>query len=267
MRKKLKVIAVVIIVFAVICGAAVFGINFYVKASTEDNIMSVEKLAEMAEESGSGDTSVGQTETQTQESGSGDSSAGQAETRTQESETLSKGGGFDCILVLGCGVRDDGSPSPMLKDRVLTAVELYKAEAAPKLLMSGDHGRDDYDEVNVMKQLAMEEGVPSEDIFMDHAGFSTYESMYRAAEIFEVKRTVVVTQKYHLYRALYDAEKLGISAYGCVADKRSYAGQSMRELREIAARDKDVLQSLLKPEPEYLGETIPVSGDGNVTNG
>ena len=94
--------------------------------------------------------------------------------------------GADCILVLGCGVRDDGSPSPMLRDRMTTAVELYKSGAAPKLLVSGDHGRTGYDEVNVMRDFALKAGVPSEDIFMDHAGFSTYDSVYRAGEVFQV---------------------------------------------------------------------------------
>lgn len=172
----------------------------------------------------------------------------------------------DCILVLGCGVREDGTPTWMLEDRVLTAVELYKAGAAPKILMSGDHGRVSYDEVNVMKDLAMEKGVPSEDIFMDHAGFSTYESMYRAGAIFQAERAVVVTQEYHLYRSLYDAEKLGLEAVGVSADRRHYRKQIIREVREILARNKDFLILFWKPEPTYLGESIPVSGSGDVTN-
>ena len=130
--------------------------------------------------------------------------------------------GADCILVLGCGVRDDGSPSPMLRDRMTTAVELYKSGAAPKLLVSGDHGRTGYDEVNVMRDFALKAGVPSEDIFMDHAGFSTYDSVYRAGEVFQVEKAVIVTQRYHLYRALYSAGRLGLEAVGCPADLRKY---------------------------------------------
>ena len=107
-------------------------------------------------------------------------------------------GEIDCILVLGCGVREDGTPSHMLEDRLRRGVELYKAGVAPKLLMSGDHGRTDYDEVNTMKQYAIDAGVPSEDIFMDHAGFSTYESMHRANSIFCAEKILIVTQKYHL---------------------------------------------------------------------
>lgn len=174
--------------------------------------------------------------------------------------------GYDCIMVLGCGVQDDGSPSAMLLDRLIYGVDLYKAKAAPKLLMTGDHGSIAYDEVNVMKNYAIENGVPSEDVFMDHAGFSTYESVYRARDIFGVKKMVIVTQEYHLYRALYIAEKLGIEAKGVACDRFIYANQRAREIREILARDKDFFYCIFKPLPTYLGEAIPVSGDGNITN-
>ena len=107
----------------------------------------------------------------------------------------------DCILILGAGIWGD-KPSPMLEDRLLQGIELYKNGVSQKIIMSGDHGRVDYDEVNVMKQFAIDRGVPSEDIFMDHAGFSTYESVYRAKEIFQCKKIVIVTQKYHLYRSI-----------------------------------------------------------------
>lgn len=174
--------------------------------------------------------------------------------------------GYDCIMVLGCGVHNDGSPSAMLHDRLTCGVELYKSGAAPKLLMSGDHGKEDYDEVNVMKNYAVDCGVPSEDVFMDHAGFSTYESMYRAKEIFGVEKMIIVTQEYHLYRALYTAEKLGIEVKGVACDRYIYAGQTYREIREILARDKDFLYCLFKPSPTYLGEAIPVNGNGDLTN-
>lgn len=172
----------------------------------------------------------------------------------------------DCILVLGCQVRDDGSPSLMLSGRLYKGIELYNVEAAPKLLMSGDHGRTGYDEVGTMKQCAVDSGIPSEDVFMDHAGFSTYESMYRAKEIFQADKVIVVTQEYHLYRALYIAEGLGIEAYGVAADGQNYMGQGMRDIREMLARVKDFATVLFKPEPTYLGEIIPLTGDGNVTN-
>ena len=172
----------------------------------------------------------------------------------------------DCILVLGAGIWENNQPSHMLEDRLLQGIELYKEGVAPKMIMSGDHGREEYDEVNVMKNFAEEREVASDDIFMDHAGFSTYESMYRAKEIFEVKKMVIVTQKYHLYRAIYNAEKLGITAYGVPSNPREYAGQAYRDIREVASRNKDFFMCILKPEPTYLGETIPVSGSGSLTD-
>ncbi len=173
----------------------------------------------------------------------------------------------DCIIILGCGVRPDGNPSDMLRDRLEVGISLYKNGAAPKILMSGDHGEIYYDEVNTMKDYAIEQGVPSEDIFMDHAGFSTYESIYRAKEIFSLQNITVVTQKYHLYRALFIAENFGMKAEGVSADLRSYQKQEIRDLREILARNKDFFTSIFKPEPSVLGEAIPViNGDGDVTN-
>lgn len=171
----------------------------------------------------------------------------------------------DCILVLGAGIWGD-KPSPMLEDRLLQGIALYNNQTSSKIIMSGDHGKEEYDEVNVMKDFAIEKGVKSEDIFMDHAGFSTYDSVYRAKEIFKAQKIIIVTQKYHLHRALYVAEKLGIEAYGVASDPREYRGQVVRELREVLARDKDFFKCIIKPEPTYLGDTIPVSGNGDVTN-
>ena len=175
--------------------------------------------------------------------------------------------GADCILVLGCGLIDAETPSDMLADRVSQGTALYLAGAAPKLLMSGDHSRETYDEVNAMKDYAVAAGVPSSDVFMDHAGFSTYESMYRARDVFEARRVIIVSQKYHLYRAVYDARALGLEAWGVAAEDIAYTGQWLRELREILARDKDVFYCWLKPQPTFLGEAIPVSGDGDATAG
>lgn len=173
---------------------------------------------------------------------------------------------IDCIIVLGCKVEANGRPAPMLTDRLETGIALYQAGAAPKMLMSGDHGRVEYDEVNAMKQYAIDAGVPSSDIFMDHAGFSTYETMYRARAVFGAERVLVVTQEYHLYRALYLARALGLKAYGVAADQRTYPGAAYRECREILARNKDFITAVLQPQPTYLGDMIPVSGDGDQTN-
>ena len=172
----------------------------------------------------------------------------------------------DCIIVLGCQVKDSGEMSHMLHDRVQRGVELYKAGAAPKLLMSGDHGRENYNEVGAMKNYAIENGVPSSDVFMDHAGFSTYETVYRAKEIFGAQKVIIVTQEYHLYRAVYIARQLGMEAYGVAADYRTYAGQLGRDAREILARCKDVAMTMFRMKPTYLGDPIPITGNGDVTN-
>ena len=171
----------------------------------------------------------------------------------------------DCILVLGAKA-DESGPSPILEDRLNEGIILYESGVSSKLIMSGDHGRKGYDEVNAMKAFAIEKGIPSEDIFMDHAGFSTYDSIYRAKAIFNAKKIVIVSQKYHLFRALYIAESLGIEAYGVASDLRPHSGATGREIREIIARDKDVVKSFFKLKPKYLGETIPVSGNGDATN-
>ena len=175
-------------------------------------------------------------------------------------------GDIDCIIVLGCLVKSDGEPSNMLSDRLDVGIELYKSLAAPKLLMSGDHGSDEYDEVNAMKQYAIAAGVPSEDVFMDHAGFSTYDSIYRAKAVFGADKILIVTQEYHLYRALYIAEAFGVEAYGVSADLRSYSGQLMRDGREFMARTKDLIFSVVKPRPKYLGDPISLETSGDVTN-
>ena len=171
----------------------------------------------------------------------------------------------DCILVLGCYVNENGEPSAMLSDRLKRGVELYKAAAAPKLLMSGDHGQYTYDEVTAMRQYALDADIPSQDVFMDHAGFSTYDSIYRARDIFQAKKIIIVSQKYHLHRALHIANALGLEAYGVDADYRSYSGQFYRDIREILARDKDLIKSIIKPKPTFLGDAIPIFGDGNLT--
>lgn len=184
--------------------------------------------------------------------------------RTMENITAETGD-WDCILVLGCGVRADGTPSPMLRDRLDRAKELYDAGLAPKILVSGDHQKESYDEVNHMKQYLIDAGVPSEDIFMDHAGFSTYESMDRARKIFQVKSCLIVTQQYHLYRAVYTARGLGIDAEGVAAKQVRYNGQIVREVREVLARGKDFLNVIVQPE-SVGGPVISLNGSGDVTN-
>lgn len=176
------------------------------------------------------------------------------------SEQAEKLEDVDCIIVLGCLVLEDGTPSNILKDRLDTAIELYKKGVAPKIIMSGDHSSEKYNEVAAMKKYAVDAGVPSEDIFMDHAGFSTYETMYRAKEVFGAKKVVVATQEYHLYRSLYIAEKLGMEAYGVASD------YDLDESREVLARCKDFMTTIFKPEPANLGKTYSIKGNGNITN-
>ena len=206
---------------AVIGAATLFGIDCYVRSSTQDRILTEDQAAHMD---------------------------------------------ADCIVVLGCLVRNDGTPSHMLEDRLKQSVALYQKGAAPKLLMSGDHGRVSYDEVDAMKRYAVDAGIASEDVFMDHAGFSTYETVYRAKAIFGADKIIIVTQRYHLYRALYVAQVLGIEAYGVASDYRTYSGQAGRDVREVLARAKDFFMGIFKPEPTYLGETIPISGSGELTH-
>ena len=172
----------------------------------------------------------------------------------------------DCILILGCAVWNNETLSPMLEDRVKTGLALFEADASDRLLMSGDHGTTNYDEVNHMKQYCVDKGINPDVIFLDHAGFSTYESMYRARDVFEVKSTIVVTQKYHLYRAVYNARRLGIDAYGVAADKRVYGKPVYNFVRESLARCKDFFMCIFKPEPTYLGEVIPISGSASLSD-
>jgi SanA protein len=175
--------------------------------------------------------------------------------------------GADAILVLGARVWDNGQPSGILKDRINAGVNLYQAGASGRLLMSGDHGQQDYDEVNAMKDYAVEQGVPADAVFMDHAGFSTYESVYRARDVFQVKTVLIVSQQYHLYRALYVARALGLNAYGVSCDTRQYNAFLLFDVRETLARCKDFFYSMVQPLPTYLGDAIPITGSASATDG
>lgn len=175
----------------------------------------------------------------------------------------------DCVLVLGAGVWGD-SPSHMLEERLNKGIEVYNTGCTDRILMSGDHGRENYDEVNVMKDFAIACGAVEDEVFMDHAGFSTYESMYRARDVFQVQSLVIVTQEYHLYRAIYDARKLGLEAYGVCADGQYNYALSVKaynNTREALARCKDFVWCIFKPQPTYLGEAIPISSSGTLTKG
>lgn len=175
--------------------------------------------------------------------------------------------GAECIIVLGAGIKDRETPTPMLKDRLDVGIELYKKGVALKILLSGDNGQIEHNEIHVMLNYVKDAGVPEDDIFCDHAGFSTYESMYRAESIFGVKKAVVVTQKYHEYRALYIGKVLGLEVKGVASDQEQYSGQFYRDFREFLARNKDFLKAAVRANPTFGGETIPISGSGVVSHG
>jgi vancomycin permeability regulator SanA len=168
------------------------------------------------------------------------------------------GGGYDCIAVLGAGLNPDGSPGAILAARLDTAAELYQAGASDVVVVSGDNSRPDYDEVGAMRRYLLALGVPSDAVVRDDAGYSTYESMHRLKSVFGAKRVVVVTQEYHLFRALFDAVRLGLAADGVPASLPSRRGQGAREVREVAASVKDVVYVLIGKRPDVLGEPTPL---------
>lgn len=172
----------------------------------------------------------------------------------------------DAIVVLGASVRPDGTPSGILQDRLDDGIALYFAGAAPKIIMSGDNGTESYNECWAMKRYAVSQGVPSEDVFCDHAGFSTYETMYRARHVFGAERIVVATQTYHLYRALYDAQGVGMEAIGVPSDYGEYANQSWYDIREVFARTKDFFQVLFSVPSTFVGDPISLDQSGDVTD-
>ena len=168
-------------------------------------------------------------------------------------------------LVLGAKVWDNGEMSHIFIDRVQTAINLYKDKKVKKILVSGDHGQTDYDEVNAAKKYLLEKNIKKEDIFLDHAGFDTYDSLYRARDVFMAESLIVVTQNFHLPRALYIANGLGIDACGASADLRRYIGEDSRNRREIFAKIKAWLNISFNSSPKYLGEELPLFGDGTKT--
>ena len=173
---------------------------------------------------------------------------------------------IDAILILGCKAYSDG-PSLMLEKRLNKGVEIYH-KINSKIILSGDHGTKGYDEVNVMKEYILKDHIPNQDIFLDHAGFNTYDSIYRVQKIFNAKKIVIVTQKYHLYRAIYIANHLGVDAYGVEADDIPYRGIMIKnEIREILSRDKNFFKVIFKPKSKYLGDKIDLNGKSDVTNG
>lgn len=171
------------------------------------------------------------------------------------------------VIVPGCYVDDKGNLSSMLQDRVRSGIALYKAGKVKKILLTGDHSLKTYDEVNSMRSYAEKLGVPPEDLFMDHAGFTTYESMYRARDVFHVKSAIITTQGFHLPRSVYIARRMGLSAVGVNADRLKYDEMTYNLTRETLARVKAFIQvNITRPKPTFLGEVIPITGDGRATH-
>ena len=156
---------------------------------------------------------------------------------------LTVDGKVDCIVILGAGLQSNGQPSHMLEDRIKTGVEVFKAVDAGFILMSGDCSGEHYDEPAAMKKYAMALGVDEDKILLDGQGFSTFESISRVNEEYGFENVVIITQKYHLYRALYIAAQYEIEAFGVSADLRTYRGQIYRDLREVLARVKDYIKA------------------------
>jgi SanA protein len=171
----------------------------------------------------------------------------------------------EVVMVLGASVHPDGQPSSILEDRLLTAIDIYKAGKAKKFLLSGDNGQQDYDEVNVMKAYLLHEGIPAGDIFLDHAGFDSYDSLYRARDIFGLKSFTIVTQAFHLPRTIYLGRSLGLDVHGVAADRHEYVKIDIFKAREWLANVKAVFDVLFKSKPTYLGDPISIEGDGQVT--
>jgi len=165
------------------------------------------------------------------------------------------------VLVPGAFAYRDGRLSHVLYDRVQRAQDLYRAGTVKRFLLSGDHGRKTYNEVNIMKSHLMKRGVPGADIFTDHAGFITYDSIVRAKRVFQVRDMVVVTQRYHLPRAVYIARTNGIDAYGLAADRRTYRAILWYRVREFVAVGKAFVWLLIDKRPRFLGTPIPITGD------
>lgn len=168
-------------------------------------------------------------------------------------------------VVFGSAVYSDGTLLTVTDDRVQTAIDLYKHGKVQKIIVSGDHGRTSYDEVNPMARAVLAAGVPPEDVFMDHAGFSTYDTVARAKRVFDVGTVALVTQRFHLPRALLIARAYDLSAVGAAADRHTYRAALKMNAREMLARVKDWAKVLFKPPPTYLGPRIPVTGDGRLT--
>ncbi len=198
LKKTIKRIFAAMVLFALVFGGYVLGVNFYVILSQKQSIVEPESV-----------------------------------------ETAD----VDYVLVLGCGVREDGEPSHMLSERLKRGAEVFKKinNGKTKLLLTGDNSGESYNELAAMKRVSLENGVKEEEMVIDDFGFSTYESLYNAKIRFGAKKIIIITQPYHMFRALYIAHKLGMEAVGVTAYLPFYPQQIIWSLREVLARNKDFL--------------------------
>lgn len=166
---------------------------------------------------------------------------------------------YPVAIVFGAGYYSSGKLSAILEDRVSTAIELYKKKKVKKILMTGSNPIKEYDEPTAMMNYAIKKGVPKKDIVRDYAGFRTYDSVYRAKEVFDVKSAILVTQHYHMFRALYTAHRMGINSIGVTSNKRRYLKEDWYQTREFMALILSFIEvNITKPKPKYLGEKIPI---------
>lgn len=163
-------------------------------------------------------------------------------------------------IIPGAAILKNGTPSPIFIDRVNSAIDLYKAGKISKVLVSGDNSTLFHNEVNPVRLYLLDKGIPDQDIFLDHAGFDTYSTMYRALNIFGVTSIVITTQSFHLPRAVFIARQLGIKAYGVNTDVGHILFRNY--VREMFADEKAVFDLMFNTKPKYLGDTIPITGDG-----
>lgn len=189
---------------------------------------------------------------------------GQVRTVAQLADEVA-GAPADAVVVLGASVYADGRPSDILADRLEVAADLYKAGAARAIICSGDNRSSHYDESDAMKAYCVALGVPSEDVYVDHAGITTYDSMYRARHVFGAERIIVATQAYHLYRAMFAGERLGMEVWGVATDKGAYDNQMRYSVREVVARTKDFFAALLQVPVDTGGEHVSLNASGDAT--
>lgn len=180
----------------------------------------------------------------------------------KEAENKFENRTFECAIILGASIKADGTPSDILRLRLDRGIDLYNKGLVRKLLLTGDNGQVEYNEVLAMKNYVISKGIAPRDVFLDHAGFSTYESMYRAKEVFNVDDALVITQKFHETRSIYIGRKLGLNVYGVYSDDIDRKYNKRDIVREFFARGKDYIKTIVRPDPTYLGNKIDIRGSG-----